>query len=169
MKNKRNTIIIVVLTLYIFITAGLGLNNRSFIPSDVSAKIPPTLYDTIAHMDSVMFDAFNNRSLEKLKSLFTTDLEFFHDKDGLAGYDKTMENFTRIFNDKKLITLKRELVKGSLEVYPIFNYGAVEICRHQFCHIENGKNDCGIFKNIMIWHKLNGQWKVSRVISYDHR
>ena len=166
---KRNTIFITLLTLYVFITAGAGINKPAVIPAKEERSVGESLYDTIVHMDSVMFDAFNAHNLEKLKATFSEDLEFYHDKDGLAGYTKTMENFKRIFEDKKLVTLKREMVKGSLEVYPIYDYGAVEICRHRFCHLENGKNDCGIFKNIMIWHRKDGQWKVSRVISYDHR
>jgi hypothetical protein len=64
--------------------------------------------------------------------------------------------------------LRRDLVKGSLEVYPVKDYGAIETCLHKFCHVENGKDDCGTFKNVMVWQKKDGQWKVTRVISYDH-
>src|SRR4029077_3561776 len=39
--------------------------------SPVSQK----LYDEIAHMDRVLFDAFNARDLERIKTLFTEDLE----------------------------------------------------------------------------------------------
>ena len=126
------------------------------------------LYDEIAHMDSVMFDAFNEHDLEKLKSVFSEDLEFYHDKGGLTGYAQTMENFKKLFDNNKTTGLRRDLVKGSLEVYPIKDYGAIETCLHRFCHLENGKNDCGTFKNVMVWQLKNGQWKVTRVISYDH-
>jgi hypothetical protein len=126
------------------------------------------LYVEIAHMDSVMFDAFNAHDLEKLKTTFSEDLEFYHDKGGLSGYEQTMENFKKLFSTNKTTGLRRDLVEGSLEIYPINEYGAIEICLHRFCHLENGKNDCGTFKNIMIWQKKNEQWKVTRVISYDH-
>lgn len=79
-----------------------------------------------------------------------------------------MENFKTLFERNKTTGLRRDLVKGSLEVYPIKDFGAVEICAHTFCQMENGKNDCGTFKNIMIWQKKNDQWKVTRVVSYDH-
>ena len=39
---------------------------------------------------------------------------------------------------------------------------------HRFCHIENGKDDCGTFKYVMVWKKKKEQWMVTRVISYDH-
>ncbi len=126
------------------------------------------LYDEIAYMDSVLFAAFNAHDPEKLQSVFSEDLEFYHDKGGLAGYAQTMENFKKLFSTNKTTGLRRDLVKGSLEVYPIKDYGAIEICLHRFCHLENGKNDCGTFKNTMVWQLKNGQWKVTRVISYDH-
>jgi hypothetical protein len=117
-------------------------------------------------MDSVVFNAFNTRDVEKLKTLFTRDLEFYHDKGGLTDYDYTM-NFMKSVavpgND-----LRRELVKGSLEVYPIPGYGAMEIGAHTFCHTENGKQDCGTFKFVHIWQKKDGEWKIARVVSYGH-
>lgn len=120
----------------------------------------------IAHMDSVLFNAFNNRDIEKLKTLFTADLEFYHDKDGLTDYAKTIESFKSLAamnND-----LKRELIPGCLEVYPLKDFGAMQIGQHQFCHTENGKQDCGTFKFVHIWKKENDEWKISRVISYGH-
>jgi Domain of unknown function (DUF4440) len=138
--------------------------------SDLSRHSPVSneLYNEIAGMDSVIFDAFNTHDLEKLKTIFSENLEFYHDKDGLAGYEQTINNLKSLFEKNLHTGLRRDLVKGSLEVYPIKDYGAVEICLHRFCHVENGKDDCGVFKNIMIWQNKNGAWKVTRVISYDH-
>jgi hypothetical protein len=126
-----------------------------------------TLYRKIAGMDSVLFTAFNNRDTNKFKELFTKNLEFYHDKDGLTGYDHTI-NFAEAVA-KMDNHLKRELVRGSLEVYPIPGYGAMEIGMQTFCHIENGKQDCGTFKFVHIWQNDNGVWKISRVISYGHK
>ena len=124
------------------------------------------LYKEIAHMDSVMFAAFNNRDLETFKTLFTEDLEFYHDKGGLTGYSQTI-NFLKTTAQNNN-GLRRELVPGSLEVYPIKDYGAIEIGSHKFCHLENGKQDCGTFKFVHVWKKTGNDWKVSRVISYGH-
>jgi len=124
------------------------------------------LYTEIAHMDSVVFNAFNTRNVDKFKTLFTEDLEFYHDKGGLTNYDQTVDflKTTAETNNQ----LKRELVKGSLEVYPIPGYGAMQIGAHTFCHIENSKQECGTFKFVHIWQKKNGEWKISRVVSYGH-
>jgi len=125
------------------------------------------LFNEITHMDSVLSNAFNDRDIELFKTLFTEDLEFYHDKGGLTNYDHTIDflKSTEKLNNQ----LKRELVKGSLEVYPIPDYGAMEIGSHTFCHFENGKKECATFKFVHIWNKTDKQWKISRVISYDHK
>lgn len=131
-----------------------------------NSKTSDSLYKEIAHMDSVLFNAFNNRDLEKFKTLFTQDLEFYHDKGGLTTYAYTIESFKNTISQNN--GLRRELIKGSLEVYPIKDYGAVEIGAHTFCHLENGKQDCGTFKFVNVWKKIGNEWKISRVVSYDH-
>ncbi len=52
---------------------------------------------TIAALDSAMFCAFNAHDADRLGTWFTPDLEFYHDKSGLAGYDTTMANFRGLF------------------------------------------------------------------------
>ena len=125
------------------------------------------LYKEIARMDSILFNAFNTRDVVKFGSLFTNDLEFFHDKGGLTNYEYTMNFMKDVAKNNN--GLRRDLVKGSLEVYPIPGYGAMEIGAHTFCHVENGKQDCGTFKFVHIWKKTDGTWKISRVVSYDHK
>ena len=125
-----------------------------------------TLYVQIAHMDSVVFNAFNNRDTATFKNLFTKDLEFYHDKGGLTGYAETIDFMRSTANNNN--GLRRDLVPGTLEVYPIPNYGAMEIGSHSFCHHENGKQDCGTFKFVHIWKRLGSEWKISRVVSYNH-
>jgi len=135
-------------------------------PGAESSATSGELYKTIASRDSGLFQAFNAHDIERLKTFFTKDLEFYHDKSGLTNYDQTNENFKKMFDQNNGI--KRELIPNSLEVYPIKAYGVIEIGEHQFCHIENGKNDCGTFPFIIVWQNQGGDWKVSRVISYNH-
>jgi hypothetical protein len=143
---------------------------RPAAPVTTAARAPVSreLYVTIARFDSAMFAAFNQHDADKLQTFFAEDLEFYHDKGGLSDYPQTMQAFRKLFDQNKTTGLNRQLVPGSLEVYPIASYGAVETCLHRFCHVENGKDDCGTFKNIMIWRLKDGQWKVTRVVSYDH-
>lgn len=122
----------------------------------------------IAQADSLLFDAFNRQDLQTTKEMFAPDLEFFHDKDGLGLYQKTIDNFAALYNRNKATALKRELVPGTMEVYPIKGYGALEIGEHRFCHFENGAQDCAVFKFAIIWRKTDNKWQASRVVSYAH-
>ncbi len=130
--------------------------------------VSETLYREIAREDSLMFAAFNRHDLAGLMSFFTEDLEFYHDKGGLSGYEQTKQGFERLFQQNATTGLRRELIPGSLEVYPVKDYGAIAESRHRFCHLEQGKQDCGTFKNTMVWRRTGQGWKVSRVLSYDH-
>ena len=162
---KRNLFLLSVI--YIFFSCSAKKSEKPG-PVSVYKPVSAELYATIAEQDSLMFAAFNEQNTDKLMSFFTTDLEFYHDIGGVSGYDQNIKNFTDLFSRNKTTGLRRDLVPGSLEVYPIKDFGAVETCLHKFCHKENGKDDCGTFKNIMLWKKTDSGWKVNRVISYDH-
>jgi ketosteroid isomerase-like protein len=125
------------------------------------------LFETIAGMDTKIFDAFNAHDVDRLMSLFAGDLEFYHDTGGLQDYRQNTEGFKKMF--ASVPDIRRDLVKGSLEVYPIKDYGAMEIGQHRFCHKENGKDDCGTFGFAMVWRKTGDSWKISRVLSYGHQ
>ena len=132
-------------------------------------KVAPTsqeLYNEIATMDTQLFETFNAKDMSKFKPLFTEDLEWYQDNGGLLSYDTVFANFEKMFKNENKLT--RMLVKGSLEVYPIKDFGAIEVAKHQFRHMENGKEEVGTFKFVAIWKKIGNQWKVSRMISYDH-
>jgi Domain of unknown function (DUF4440) len=132
-------------------------------------KVAPTskeLYNEIAHMDSLVFNAFNSQNMAGFKPFFAEDLEWYQDNGGLIAYKTVFDNFDVTF--RKDYKLTRELVAGSLEVHPIKDYGAIQIGAHRFRHIENGKEEIGTFKFLMIWRKKEGKWQISRVVSYDH-
>jgi ketosteroid isomerase-like protein len=50
----------------------------------------------------------------------------------------------------------------------IANFGAVLFGAHRFCHVENGKDDCGVYKFAHVWKKTADGWKITRVITYGH-
>jgi hypothetical protein len=130
------------------------------------ASTPTELYSKIVKLDSALFAAYNSKNLDLMKTYFTQDLEWYQDNGGLIGFEKVFSNFQSIFNRE--YDLKRNLLNESLEVHPIEGYGAIEIGKHQFKHIENGKLEIGTFKFLMIWKNDKGSWKITRVISYDH-
>ena len=120
----------------------------------------------IARMDSLLFAAFNAGDFTRLKTFFEADLEFYQDNEGLANYAQTMKDFKELLHQPSRI--RRELVPGTLEVYPIKNYGAIEVGSHRFCHEENARTECGTFKFLHVWRKTGKTWRLSRIVSYAH-
>ena len=124
------------------------------------------LRDEILAMDAMLFEAFNNRDLETMKQLFDPDLEFYHDTGGVSDYRQSVENSRRLFEADTGLT--RELLIEYARVYPVPDYGAIQVGKHRFCHPENGEMDCGVFEFLHIWKKNDSGWTVARVVSYAH-
>ena len=142
------------------------LFSASAEPSSSASDESRRLSETIAQMDAKLFAAFNAHDTDKVMSFFTADLEFYHDKGGLSGYEETREDFGRLFHNSP--DIRRDLVADTLEVYPIKDYGAIQVGVHRFAHTENGKEETGSFKFVHIWRKSGDSWKIARVVSYGH-
>lgn len=136
----------------------------------LEAQPPPSkaaaeeLYHTVAALDTALFDAYNHCDLEKLSSLVSEDLEFYHDQTGLSV---GRQNFIDAIRNNICGKVTRELVAGTLEVYPLRGYGAVEIGVHRFHHPGDAGN-VGEAKFITLWQNKDGVWKITRAISFDH-
>ena len=127
---------------------------------------PDALFKTIQTLDAQLFDAYNHCDLVKFGSMLADDLEFYHDVAGFArGRQATVDGV----RDNICGKVTRELVPGTLEVYPIANYGAVEIGVHRFHHPGHESTESiGEAKFIHLWRNKDGVWQVTRVISFDH-
>jgi hypothetical protein len=128
-----------------------------------------TLFRQIAASDSAFFDAYNNCQLSRMESYFTRDVEFYHDQSGLSRLAGVMDALRKNICGK----VHRDPVPGSLEVYPLKGYGAVSIGLHRFCdsrkHQTCVEGNSGVAKFVTLWRQQNGKWRMSRVISYDHK
>lgn len=121
-----------------------------------------TLYDSISAMDARWEDAYNNCKLDVMEEIISEDLEFYHDQGGLLT-SKTKLNEALKNNICGKVT--RELKKGSLEVYPINGYGAVEMGLHAFHNRQEPTAKLHYSKFVHIWKKQSGKWQITRVIS----
>ncbi|MGO9275124.1 MAG: nuclear transport factor 2 family protein [Terriglobia bacterium] len=131
-----------------------------------AAPAPDNLFQTIQSLDTQLFDAYNHCDLEKFGSLLADDLEFYHDVTGLS---RSRQTVVEAVKNNICGKVTRELVPGSLEVYPIANYGAVEIGVHRFHHPgQENEQSVGEAKFIHLWQNKDGVWKITRVISFDH-
>ncbi len=129
-----------------------------------------SLTEEILALDTALFGAFNARDVEKFKALLAEDLEFYHDKD---GFSKSRDSEVKAFEAlcRQPLRVRRELVAGSLEVFPIPNFGATQLGTHRFYETEAGREEklVGIARFLHVWQKKDGGWKLARVISYDHK
>ena len=130
-----------------------------------NANSPTALRLEIERADSTMFAAYNAHDGDQLGRYFAPDLEFYHDTGGLLTWAQAMAGLTSTFTQNP--DIRRTLV-GAIDVYPIRDYGAIEVGVHQFCHRENSGEQCGTFKFTHVWRRTAVGWQVSRAVSYDH-
>jgi hypothetical protein len=130
---------------------------------------PDSLFATIAALDAATFDAFNKCSdpsqLQKHADYFAPDVEFYHDKGGVTWNRDAMIANTR---NHVCAKFRRELIPGTLKVYPIKDYGAIAQGAHRFCQFDTGSCE-GMAEFVVIWAKKDDGWKITRVLSYGHR
>ncbi len=138
-------------------------------PSSGNSANGESLFGTISKLDAEFFSAFNNCSspdqLKKHASYLNPNVEFYHDKGGVTWtrqdyIEKTRENVCGNF--------RRVLTAGSLQVFPIEGYGAIEEGHHTFCAIKSNK--CfGEAKFLIVWHHSSTGWEITRILSYGHQ
>ena len=130
---------------------------------------------TVLALDSSFWQEYNNCNIDAMRSYFTDDIEFYHDKGGVIN---GLENFLTVSkrnlcsNDN--FRLRRELVAGSAKVFPMKDgdklYGAILSGQHVFYVLEKGKeprlDGLASFTHLLV--KTETGWKMSRVLSYDH-
>ncbi|MCK8522861.1 nuclear transport factor 2 family protein [Aquimarina sp. D1M17] len=130
------------------------------------------LNTVILTLDQQFWDAYNSCNLQAFSSFFVQDFEFYHDKGGLtSGLTKMMELVSNGLCGNKNIRIRREAVKGSINVYPLNNYGAIITGEHMFYITENEAKEVPteIAKFTHVWQQQNNEWKMTRVLSYDHQ
>jgi ketosteroid isomerase-like protein len=126
----------------------------------------------ISSLDHDFFEAYNKCELSKIESMFTSDIEFYHEKRGqLTGRQSVMEAFSKNLCADKGNRVRRELVEGSLQVYRIDNYGALAVGEHRFYLTQPGQKEKldGIGRFANLWQLKDGEWRMSRVFSYGFR
>jgi len=149
------------------LTAALVLSP----PIVVAVDMPQAkLEQEVANLDFQFFDGFNRCDqpgmLEAHATLIDPKLEFYHD---LGGATFTSEAYLDGVKKNVCGKFSRELVPGSLKVYPIKDYGAYSTGTHRFCHFDTGRCE-GEAEFAILWHlDENMRWMVTRVVSFGHR
>jgi len=125
-------------------------------PSDIQ------LHNTISKLDSIYFTAYNTCDMATQRKMYSEDLEFFHDKGGLAT---SKEGILTSLKNNICGKVTRTLIKGSIEVYPIPNYGAIQIGYHKFFNNQEPNAKSIPSKFIVVWKQNKDNWQITKVIS----
>ncbi len=158
MQNTK----LVLVTLLVFL--GVSLLNHveaqeyKFQPRDQK------LYDTIVHLDSVFFSYYNtcNVNLDKHSAFYADTLDFYHDNGGLSSKKQEVVEGIRKYVCGKVT---RNLVPGSIEVYWIPGFGAIEMGLHSFYNKEEPNAPSHPSRFIIFWQYKNKEFKITKVIS----
>ena len=131
---------------------------RTYTPDD------PALYAVIVQLDSTFFAAYNTCevNLDKYAAFYADSVEFYHDKGGLMTSKPAIVAATKRNICGKVT---RQLVRGSVEVYPIRGFGAVEIGFHTFHNAEEPTAPSVPGRFVILWQHRGTAWKIKRVVS----
>ena len=135
---------------------------------DVLAQVPDyqpydqELYAEIKLLDSVYFEAYNTCDMETQRAMYAEDIEFYHDRGGLVT-DK--EEILKALKENICGKVKRYLVKGSIEVYPIPGHGAIAMGYHRFENALEPEAPSIPSRFVTVWKKTDEIWQMSRVVS----
>lgn len=134
-----------------------------------NATADDELAATITALDHAVFDSFNRCAdplqLERHAGYFGPAVEFYHDTGGVTWTREAMLENTR---RHACGNYTRKLVGGSLRVFPVKDFGAIAQGSHRFCDTAGGQCD-GRADFVMLWRLHDGQWAITRVLSYGHR
>ncbi len=153
--------------LLLVVIGALVVRTSAQVQSFDSIKNQEELDKAVTALDTALFDSYNRCDLAKFSSFIADDVEFYHDQGGVTlGKQALTDSVKNNICGK----VTRELVPGTLQIYHMKGYGAVEMGVHRFHH--PGHDDTqpvGEAKFIHLWQYKDGAWKITRVISYDHR
>lgn len=112
-----------------------------------------------------------------MAAFFSKDVEFYHDKGGITlGLTNLVNSFKKsLIDNADRFRLRREAVDSSVKIFPLRNagiiYGAVCSGQQLFYVREKGKPERadGITRFFHVWLLDGEDWKMARIISYDHQ
>ena len=101
--------------------------------------------------------------------MLSSDLEFYQDHTGKTNYEENLD----ALRDRcaEGIRIRRSLEEGSLLVDAAPGFGAIQAGIQQFYSVKpDGQEHLDATARFTdVWSKASGQWKLVRVISYDHK
>ena len=177
---RNNLIFVLIAFVGIFGCKNSTLNETENTNSENSSK--PTLdkrhqevFDELKRNDSLLFEiGFNQCDTNQVRILISDNFEFYHDQ---AGITNSKELFIQSISGLCTMTYRpiREIDEKSLEVYILREngkiYGAIQNGKHRFYGEEENRakylTSTADFTHL--WIIEEGNWKLKKVFSYNHR
>src|SRR5262245_28725507 len=140
-----------------------------------TAEIPTgqQLVDVITELDRKLETAYSTCDLDTFLSMMAPDVENYHDEVGRVvgreGAKKILvEGVCELL--KNGIQPRNELIAGSLEVYRMANFGALEFAGYTFWLRRPGEQEAKVstLRTMTLWERRDGVWMVARHVTYAH-
>ena len=134
------------------------------------------LYKLIKEKDSLLFTiGFNTCDIKQFENLVSESFEFYHDQEGITNSKAQFISGIQNGLCKLLYKPKRVLSENTMEAFPLEKngvmYGVIQTGIHNFYAVEDNKSEylTSIAKFTHVWMLENGDFKLTRVLSYDHK
>lgn len=159
--NKKTNMPHMVNVIMLFI---LFLSREAIAQTNSEDAKMDLLKTEILKIDSLLFDvAFNQCDAAQFKKIIADDVEFYDDRFGL---NISKENEIKSLNSKCARPEKLTRKLNSCTIDKLGDFGAVQIGEHTF-YIDGKPEGTGKF--IHIWERKDKDWKLKRIVSYEHR
>jgi hypothetical protein len=157
----------------------LALAAAAVLAGPAAAQTLPqgaALTEAIARRDADFFDTFFlGCDPPKVAAMLTDDFEMYHDRggrvaDGAAAFVATYARDCAARAAPDAWRSRRELVAGTLAVYPVPGYGAIEEGDHVFYERrgDGPEHLAGRAHFVQLWRLAPDGWRLARVFSYAH-
>lgn len=136
---------------------------------------PKEVFDQLRTKDSELFDeGFNKCDISRFETLIGEKFVFLHDVAGETNSKSAFVDQVRNGVCAPNYKTRRELVAGSLEVFPLRRdgklYAAIQNGRHRFYEFPNGKKTLrSTARFTHVWELTEAGWKLVYALSFDHR
>ncbi|KUJ60436.1 hypothetical protein AR687_17780 [Flavobacteriaceae bacterium CRH] len=154
MKRMINTLAFFILFLS---REAKGQTNSEVLKMDL-------LKSEIIKMDSLLFEvSFNQCDASLFKKIIAEDVEFYDDRFGL---NTSKGNEIKSLAEKCAGTKKLTRKLNYCTIDKLGDFGAVQLGEHTF-YVDGIPEGTGKF--IHIWERKDNEWKLKRIVSYEHR
>ena len=145
--------------------------------SQTSTADVPTghkLVEVITELDAKISAAYSTCDLNAMASLLAPDVELYNDETGrIVGRDSVIDTLRKNLCGglrSAVVKYRRELVAGSLEVFPIARFGALEFSKSEIWadQSDGTSKPVVIVRALTVWELRAGVWMAARQFAYSH-